>query len=215
MSTFASAPVTRQLRSLAPLLAAVFAAAFLVLAVVVLAAEVLDKPFGFFSREPSEVLRAPFYTGFLFHVGALAWWGGAVIALFVGFLIWQRDGRSVALPLLAGGALTAILALDDVFRIHEDFMPGKLGVPKILSYGVYAALAVAWIWVYRRFVARTEWVLLVLALVFFAVSLVLDRAFVENQKHVIEDGAKFLGIVAWTLYFVRTSYRELAAARAR
>jgi hypothetical protein len=188
----------------------------LVVAGVAVAAESLDRPFGFFSREPSEVLGAPFYTGFLFHVGLLVWFASAVACLFGGCLVAALRGRRAAAPLLAAGLLSTVLALDDALRIHEDLLPGKLGLPKIGTYALYAVAFGAWLWFFRDFVRRTPWPLLGFAGLMLGTSVGLDRVFESHQRHLFEDGAKFVGIVAWTAYFVRTSFAsalEAVAAR--
>ena len=196
-----------QLRSFAPALAAALAAAALLIAALAVAARTGDRPFGFFSREPSEFLGAPYSIGFLFHVGVLVWWTSAVVCLFAGAVLARRGGLPAAAPLVAAGLLSAIFSLDDLFRIHEDFLLSKVGIPKAATYGAYGLVFGLWVISFRHLIRRTEWLLLALALALFVVSLALDRAFVDNQRHLLEDGAKFLGIVTWTLYFVRLSYR--------
>jgi hypothetical protein len=199
-------------RAFSPALVATFVAALALVGVVAVAAEALDKPFGFFSREPSEVLDAPFYTGFLFHIGLLIWFTSAVVCLFGGMLIVERAGRDAALPVLAAGVLSLVLSLDDALRVHEDVLPGKLGIPKAGGYALYGLAVVGWLATFRSFVRRSDWPLLALAVALLGCSVVLDRAFVEHQRHVFEDGAKFLGIVAWTLYFVRTTHARVRTA---
>lgn len=178
-------------------------------------AETLDRPFGFFSREPSEVLGAPWYTGFLFHVGLLVWFASAVACLFAGWLVASQRGRLAALPLLAAGAFCLVLAIDDALRLHEEVIPSKLGIPKIGTYTVYAAVFGAWLWVFRDFVRRSDWPLLAFAALMLGASVVLDRVFEANQRHLFEDGAKFVGIVAWSAYFVRTAFACALDAVAR
>ena len=189
--------------------------AVVLVAAVYAGAESLDRPFGFFSREPSEVLGAPWYTGFLFHVGLLVWFASAVACLFGGWLVARLRGRSAALPLLAAGALCLVLAVDDALRIHEEVIPSKLGIPKIGTYAVYAAVFGAWLWVFRDFVRRSDWPLLALSAVMLGTSVGFDRVFESNQQHLFEDGAKFVGIVAWSAYFVRTAFAAALDAVAR
>lgn len=177
------------------------------------AASVLGHPFGFFSREPSEVLGAPAYTGFLSYVMLLVWFSSAVVCLFGGALVAALRGRTLAAaPLLAAGILSLVLSVDDALRMHEDFLPVLFGIPKEVTYSVYALAVSAWLVAHRRFILGTDWQLLGVALGFLGLSVMLDRAFVEHQRHVFEDGAKLVGIVAWTLYFARTTYVAVLAA---
>jgi hypothetical protein len=188
------------------------AGAVALIAAVAFAADVLDRPFGFFSREPSEVLEAPWYTGFLFHVGLLTWFASAVACLFAGALIARRRGLDDALPLLAGGAVSLLFAVDDGFRLHEDFAPGVLGIPKTAAYSFHALAFGAWLVAFRRFILASGWTLLALATFLLAGSVGFDRAFASDQQHLFEDGVKFVGIVAWTVYFTRTAFQSTLAA---
>ena len=183
----------------------------LVVAVAV-GAGALDRPFGWFSREPSEVLGAPWHIGLLVHAGLLVWFTSAAVCLFAGALLARLRGLEAALPLLAGGAVCLFFSVDDGFRIHEDVVPGFLGVPKTLAYGLHALAFGAWLLAFREFVRRTDWPILALAVVLLAVSVGSDRVFESNQQHLLEDGVKFLGIVAWTAYFTRTAYASVLDA---
>lgn len=196
-------------RSLLPLAAALVAAIALV-AAVALAAQALDQPLGFFTKEPSEVLGARWYTGFLAHVGVLVWWASAIVALSGGALLGRREGFLSAAPLLALGLLSAVFSLDDLFRIHEGFLLLSLGVPKPVTYGVYALAAAGWLVASRNFIRRTEWWLLALAILLLATSVTIDQLGPYPPPHLFEDGTKFLGIVVWTLYVVRTAHELVA-----
>ena len=62
---------------------------------------------------------------------------------------------------------------------------------------------------------RTEFSLLLLALIFFAISIAVDQ--VKGHIHIpayytYEDGSKLFGILSWFSYFVRLAMRELGTA---
>jgi hypothetical protein len=196
--------VARARRSLGPLLAATLAA-LAVIAVVVLAADALDKPLGLFTREPSESLGAPWYTGFLAHIGVLVWWAGAVIALAGAALLRRRVGLRQAAFLATLGLITAVLAVDDLLRLHEGFLPSVFGIPKPITYAVYVLAAVGWLVGGRAIVVRTEWWILVAAGLLLAASIAIDLFVVGPPPHLFEDGTKFLGTALWTLYVARTT----------
>ena len=202
--------ITRQLRRVAPIAVAVYAAALAVLALFAVASELRDRPFGFYSREPSEFLDANVTMGALAHIGVLVWWGAGVAGLIGGFVLWRAGAREAAGALLAGGAITMVFAFDDLLRIHEGVAP-TVGIPKRVMYGLYLAGTVAWLWAFRDYLLRrTEWLLLAAAFILLSFSVAVDVLFVERRRHLLEDGAKFLGIATWALYFVRTSLAELA-----
>lgn len=184
------------------------AAGVLVLAVSAAAASALDISFGDLSREPQAVLRAPWYLGAVSGIGVLVWWGGAVACLFAGA---TRDDRLRA-PLLATGALGALLAADDLFLIHERALPDDVGVPQNAVLGVYGLLALAYAWRFRAFLLRTDVILLGAAVALFAASLAIDvvagRYGFDDDVRLPEDGTKLLAIVVWSTW----AWRAAAAA---
>ncbi len=64
---------------------------------------------------------------------------------------------------------------------------------------------------FRRFLRETTPSLLAAACALFAVSLVADERWAGN--HLLEDGSKFLGIVAWSTYFILASAAQLRDTR--
>jgi len=60
---------------------------------------------------------------------------------------------------------------------------------------------------FRSFLRTTDLPLLWAACALFAVSLLADRFW--PGQHLLEDGAKFLGIVAWSTYFVGSAVGHL------
>lgn len=155
-------------------------------------------------------MDAPWYTGFLAHFGVLVWWAGAVVGLSGAALLARRESLRRSAALLILGGLSAVLSLDDLLRLHEGFLPDVLGIPKPVTYGAYAVVAVAWPIAFLDFVRRTEWWLLALAAVLLAASVAIDQLAPDPPPHLFEDGTKFLGIAVWTLYVVQTTYALVA-----
>lgn len=206
--------MTREWRSQAFLAATIVGFGILVIAAFVAAARVLDRSFRYFSKEPAETLEAAPYVGWFAHGTSLVWAAGAVCALLAGFVLWRAaDRREPARFLLAGGLLTAVMVADDFFLLH-DGVYAKAGIPEELVYALYglAAVAVAWRW--REEVLRAEALLFAAAVVAWGASVGSD--FVQETTgrhlHVWEDGAKFVGVLLWSAFFVRTSAGALAAA---
>lgn len=71
-----------------------------------------------------------------------------------------------------------------------------------LGYG----LAVSYYLIrFRSTILRSEFLLLAMALLSFAVSIAVDRFGPEDTAgHLLEDGAKLVGIMSWLTYFFRT-----------
>jgi len=63
-------------------------------------------------------------------------------------------------------------------------------------------------------IIRSGWIFLLLAFVFFGLSLVVDL-FLQNRWHspwriFFEDGFKLLGIVSWSCYLIQSSLQTIA-----
>jgi hypothetical protein len=203
--------VAKQARALLPLLALLYAAIAIVLAVVFAAAYGLDQAFTDTLRDPIIVLQGRLGTGVVSNLGVLLWWSAAAVATFAGALL-LRTGRAAGRPLLAAGVLTGILALDDLFLGHET-LEQKAGMPDPGTYPVYGLAVIVIIYVYWDYWRRTEFILPLLAIVGFAISIVTDVVYPGTSYPfaVVEDCAKFAGIATWAVYFVRTAYLEVEA----
>lgn len=176
--------------------------------------------------EPSDLLRDPiavaelkggdccsFYYGAISNIGVLIWATAAAIALFSGAVVAARTSwRSPrAIFFVTGGLLTAILAVDDLFLIHESAL-GYFGVPQPLIYGAYGAMGIAFVVTSWRQILGARPFLLLVAGLFLGASVVID-SFVHSDdtlRIVLEDGAKLLGITAWSLFFVMVSWESLS-----
>lgn len=202
--------VAGQARALLPLLALLYAAIAIVLTVVFAVASALDQAITDTLRDPIIVLRGRFGTGVVSNLGVLLWWSAAAAATFAGALL-LRTGRAAGGALLAAGALTGILALDDLFLGHEA-LEQKAGMPDPATYAVYGLAVIVIAYVYRAYWRRTELILPLLAVVGFALSIFADLAYPGTNYPfaVIEDCAKFAGIATWAVYLVRTAYFEVA-----
>ena len=67
---------------------------------------------------------------------------------------------------------------------------------------------------HRKAILANDSLLLILALVFFTVSVAADFDMLPGGGFTVEDGAKLMGIVSWFTYFVRFSAREARSFRA-
>ncbi|MEE9416500.1 MAG: hypothetical protein V3V01_14545 [Acidimicrobiales bacterium] len=191
-----------QLRPLAPLGAVWFAALLLLLAVV--AQNVI--PYEQLLLDPTDSGGLPWYAGLVSNLGVLAW-TTATVAAIGGAWVSRVAGREGAASMLRSGAtLSALLLLDDLFQFHS-YLPGQLGFPKAAFYALYMALTAWWVLSEHRELARTNFRLLHAAGFAFATSIAVDQFGVGSVdvSLVLEDAAKFLGVLAWALYFVVTT----------
>jgi hypothetical protein len=143
-----------------------------------------------------------FYYGFISNLGVMLWTAAAAVCLFASLLLVGRTRRSVdATFLCVAGVFTGWLALDDLFMIHEDVLP-SFGVPQLVTYTAYAAIAASYfLYAWRQILAFRP-VLMALALALLGTSVLID-IFWHSDRAVrvfVEDGAKFLGILAWASF---------------
>lgn len=187
--------------------AIIFGGALAVLLATFLTSRVVDRSLEDLSQDPTETLDAPAYLGLLSSLGLVVW----SIGLGACLIGWIGTGASVRSPFLWGGVLTLVALADDGFRLHESYYP-TVGVGDKLLAVVYAAAGIAYVWRFRHFLRRHGAGLFAVATVLLVLSLATDQLLEEDAPWLTEEGAKFLGIVAWALYFCRACLAELGAA---
>jgi len=167
-------------------------------------------------RDPLAIYHGHPLFGALSNLGVLLWCGAAATCLYAGMLLRARGDRRAERFLLFSGFFSVVLVLDDLFQIHEDLLRRYLGVRESIFFfaGTYGVLFVVYLAVCWRAILETDWSLLALAIVFFAAALIADNFPVDIGPWtlLIEDGLKFIGIVSWFGYHVRTSYYHGKAA---
>ena len=125
-----------------------------------------------------------------------------------------RSGRGrPAGFLLAAGGYTLLLAMDDLFLLHEAFYPA-LGLRQEVMYVTYGALLAALAWHFPKEVVRHGALTFVLALAFWGASVGIDVApsIFGTDVHLLEDGAKVIGITLWASFLVGAAVTELLQA---
>lgn len=186
-----------------------------------------DIPLRQFMLDPTEFMRAPFYTGILANLGVLLWAATASICLFIAMFLPQLVGKAWRDFFLVSGLLTLLLLLDDLLRIHDEIFPVHLGIKgDILGIG-YVFLIALYLFRYRTLIFQYPYTFLIMALGLFAISVAIDVApavlkhrFSVADLLLFEDGAKLLGIANWLAYFAHLTAavlrkENLAATEAR
>ena len=171
-------------------------------------------PLAKLTRDPLAVGQMPVYIGFLSQIGVFFWAAAIAICLFSSALLAQLAvRRHLKRFLFISALLTSLLALDEVFMLHETVLP-YFGIPEIVVLGSYALFFLLYFLKFYRLILRTEYLLLLTALSFFALSILLDQWQVANANlhYLLEDGTKLVGIVSWLGYFFHVGLHALHRA---
>jgi hypothetical protein len=169
----------------------------------------------------AEVAGQPPYTGLISNIGNLLWCGTAAICIFSAFLtkLDPTCSRRWFTFLLTSFFLTTLLLLDDMFQVHEYYHVLFFGYDvnlrnenrllqnlfEALFFIIYLVCFLLYIFYFRKHLRRTEYLFLVIAFLFFGLSIVIDMT-PETVKghHLMEEGCKLLGIISWLTYFSKT-----------
>ena len=157
-------------------------------------------------------------SGLLSNLGILLWWSTASICLLSAAAVRGRDVPDLQSFLLWSGALSAYLALDDLFRIHETLAPRYAGIAERHVYAVLVVAVAAHLLVFWRVILGTEYRLLLLALLLLSSSVAMDTVIERWMRQLgqweffLEDGAKWLGIVSWCAYYSTACLQAVGAA---
>lgn len=157
--------------------------------------------------DPANLTGAPWYTGVISNLGILCWTAGVVTSAG-GAWVSAHTGRASAARFLAAGAVVGgLFLLDDLLQLHSDLLPGVLGVGKPAAVALVTAPSLGWAVLWWREIRRTRWLILVAFLAGSVVSLAVDHLLDPDGAAglLAEDGAKFLAVVAWAIYFTTTA----------
>ncbi len=180
------------------------------LALVQLFSFLMDIPIENLTRDVIAVSGSYIYNGMLSQIGLLIWGAAAAISLFSWWRLSGTDDRKMRSFLLASGIFTLWLCLDDMFLLHEEFLPNIVGISEDLVIIAYLLILLGYLGGFFKTILKTEFIILIYALGFFSGSILLDK-FVQSWSSIFEDGMKFLGLVGWGVYLIRQCYLILKA----
>lgn len=177
----------------------VFAAMVVILGL----AKAVDVPVTDLLRDTTAVLDGEFYVGLFSTTGIALWASAGAICIL---LLSSRAPESPRDLLIAGAVVSLMLAADDAYLIHET-VGAFVGIPDVFIFTLYGIVAIALFWRSRKYLAsRPNVSVFVAAVLLLGLSLGLDVSgelgpWTLPYSSVIEDVAKFLGIVSWLTFF--------------
>jgi len=215
--TVTSDPLADRTRLRFSTVVAIYGSTLVVVALPIVVSTNSNVPVAMFLRDPTTTLRGHPLTGVQSHLGVLVWWAAAAVCLFCATVLRRAQGdRRLRSFLIWSGVITAVLAADDLFVVHEELAPRYLGLDEKAILVAYVT-AVGWYLLrFRAIILGSEYTLLLAALLLFGSSIAVDKLvgdrWASPWRIIIEDGLKLLGIVSWSAYLVRASARALTAS---
>ncbi|EKV00421.1 hypothetical protein Lepto7375DRAFT_2535 [Leptolyngbya sp. PCC 7375] len=202
-----------QFRGNLPLIGLITAVSTIFLGKVVFIHLWYDVPIDQLTRDINAIGRIPAYAGFLSQIGLFCWAASAMLCFFSANIIKTNGNHhKIGQFLLASTLLTLILGLDDAFLLHEKVLP-KLGIPEGVTYASYGGLLLFYLFRFHKLILKTDYTLIAISLAFFGLSYTLDFVLdivypaapipllTSGQiSYLLEDGAKFIGIISWLVY---------------
>lgn len=174
-------------------------------------------PISSLTRDINAVAGVPFYIGFFSQIGIFFWVASVSICLFSARILSKRKKNSPFRNFLFfSGLLTLLLALDDIFLLHEEVFPDYLGVPEKVVFASYGVLVLFLLVKFYKTILRTDFIVLAMAFFFFGFSVISDFLTIPGlNQFLVEDSAKMVGIVSWFFYFHGCAESAIGAVEER
>jgi hypothetical protein len=203
--------VREQLKNLTPILVIIFAASLVVLSAIILVGLDYHIQLNHFTKDPTQIMNAPFYLGLFSDIGILLWCGSSMTCFFA-FALLQKSNETKPLRtfLLFSGLVTMLLMIDDLFLLHEEVFPKYIGIPEKGVFIIYSNILLLYAILFRETILKTEYLLLGMGFFLIGVSTFVKRIPMPIPEDTfLEDVVKLFGIICWFTYFLRLGYIEL------
>ena len=157
-------------------------------------------------------------TGSVSFLADILWFSSAAICFFVAAVL--RTGAAARF-LLAGAGVTALLATDDFFLLHDYLLPVHAGLRERYAKAFYLLLLPGYLIVFRSIIRRLYWPGLAAAMACFGGSVLVDTHALaqfltflpyETMFFVVEDGLKIVGIFLWSAFHISSAKAVLTGA---
>lgn len=170
-----------------------------------------DNPVWKLAKDAADVIGYPAYFGMLSSWSSMLWMATAAICLFTA-AITRKDSSDRAMRrfILFSGLLSFMLAIDDLYLLHDRILPRALHTSEYVFYLLYLFLMTGYLIISIRQIARSDYILFWIAFFFLAFS----RGFynlipILREFNTTNDMFKYFGIVFWLAFFARTAAKHL------
>jgi hypothetical protein len=160
-------------------------------------------------RDPAAAFDFAPSAGLFSHLGVLAMAGMGAICLF-SVLVLPRGAHDRGMLAYVGG-LALLLAVDDLFMLHEGILPRVAGIPEHVTLGIYVALMLGLMWRIGGPLFTRDWLGFWVAAAFLVVMLGTDLLFevATPASFLVEETAKLSGFVLWSAFWIACAGRAV------
>ena len=200
--------LTRQLKPNLSIITLVIVMSILVLGAVFEYHLINDIPLKTLTSDITVAANVPLYFGIQSQMGIFFWAASAAISFFATLLI---ETKKVKLFFLVSAFISLLLGIDDLFLLHETVFP-SIGIHQKVVFLSYAILMGVYVLKFQKILLKTDYILFLMAIGSFGTSLLVDNFLYESSPIVtqlVEDGAKFIGLLFWTAFYSKTAYTTL------
>lgn len=181
-------------------------------------------PISVLVRDIFATAEIPSYTGFFSNLGVMTWCITATVCSLTVLTLRNQIKKLRMNFLIYAGSLSVMFMLDDFFLLHENYYSRIIHETKV--YLIYIILLAIFLFTFRRIIARSEFIFLILAIGFWGASIsfdVMEFMIYYNSVstyelspgstpelfYLVEDGSKLMGIVSWAVYMSRFCLNEI------
>jgi hypothetical protein len=208
----------RQFIKLVPVLLLVYIPAVVLLVILYILYRSGTIPFGIIFSDPTEYLEYNRLNGLVLYLGVFLLISSAAVCIFNYFVLRSRGhAGSEGRFLLFFGLFSVLLAVDDLFMVHEavgDVVATAAAVTddlgEAITFAVYILVFAFFTLKYRKVIYRTEYFLFIVSIVFFVLSISLDLlplSLPDNPLFKGEEIFKFFAYITWFVYAARTALK--------
>jgi hypothetical protein len=208
----------QQFTKLVPVLLLVYLPGVVLIGVLYILYRTGTIPFGIIFSDPTEYLEYNRLNGLVLYLGIFLLISSAAVCIFNYFILRSRDHTgSEGRFLLFFGLFSILLAVDDLFMVHEGVSDAVATVTAVtddlgeaITFAVYILVFAFFTLKYRKVIYRTEYFLFIVSIVFFVLSISLDLLPVslpDNPLFKGEEIFKFFAFITWFVYAARTALK--------
>ena len=151
-------------------------------------------------RDLAQICDAKLGLGSISTLGIILWIGVSTIIWFIIKSGLLRNTKYYKF-FISGGVLSTMLAIDDLFLIHDKFINQEIIFSFYLIFAIYIVKS------FFDQILQLNSYLLIVCFALFGFSILIDIGFQESFPsiytflQIIEEGFKFLGICCWSVFW--------------